>query len=203
MSVPTDAILRVVVSLLAPESVIMQNVFYTLFKNTGGSDDEADVLSDLKDWIEDLYATLNVYMDADVVLSLLQCYLRDVPGGDWDEVGIETLTDSFAGSVDLLPHGAAAVVHAKTTNPDRQATKYFGGFSETAQNESKLVAPLTTALIAAGVEWVTDYVGAATGSTFDPGVWSPTDLVFYSFSGTVDISNYIGYQRRRKPGVGS
>lgn len=203
MAVPTDAILRVVISLLAPESVIMQNVFYTLFKNTGGSDDEADVIDDLVDWAEDIYTNLNVYMDADVELSLLQVYLRDVVGGDWDEVGIGSLTDAFAGSVDMLPHGAAAVVHAKTTNPDRQGSKFFGGFSETAQNNSNLVGPLVTALIAAGADWVTDFVGAASGSTFDPGVWSPTDEVFYSFSGTIDISNYMGYQRRRKPGVGS
>ncbi len=203
MAVPTGAILRVVANLLFPESVIAQNVFYTLFDNDGTGNDEVDVLSDLGDWIEAIYTTLNTYMDNDVTLSHATVYIRDVVGGDWDEVGFETLTDAFAGVAYMLPHGAACVLHAKSSNPDRQGAKFFGGFIDEIQNQSVIIAPGITALIAAGVQWVQDFTGAATGSNFDPGVWSPTDNVMYQFSGTLDVSNYIGYQRRRKPGVGT
>lgn len=203
MSVATDAILRVVVSLTFPESVIAQNVFYTLFKNTGASDAEADVLSDLVDWVEGIYANMNTYIDADVALSHLITYFWDATGQDWDEVGLDTLSDAFAGAVDMLPHGAAAVLHAKTTNPDRSGSKFFGGLSEGAQNQSILVTPFITALGLTGADWISGFVGSATGSDFDPGIFSGTDLVFYEFSNVVDVAGYIGYQRRRKPGVGS
>lgn len=202
MAVATDAILKTVISMLLPESVIAQNVFYCLFKNTGTSDDEADVLLDLVDWMENIYQNQNTLVVSTAVLGGLTAYFRDVPGGDWDEIGSESVTDGFVGSSEMLPHGVAAISHARTTNPDVQGSKFWPGLVEGWQDQSVLGGGAMTLYLAAAADWITDFVGSATGSDFEPGVWSPTDLVFYHFSGSIIQNAYLGYQRRRKPGVG-
>jgi NAD(P)-dependent dehydrogenase (short-subunit alcohol dehydrogenase family) len=202
MSVATDAILKVVITMLLPESVIAQNVFYCLFKNTGGSNDDDDVLSDLVDWMEDIFGNINDQIVDTAVLAELTAYIRDIPGDDWDEVGSATLTDAFAGSSEMLPHGVAPITHAKTTNPDVQATKFWAGLVEGWQDQSVLSGGAVAAYLLAAGDWILDFVGSASGSDFEPGVWSPTNLLFYHFSGTIVQNAYLGYQRRRKPGVG-
>lgn len=202
MAVPDGAILRVVASLLFPESVIAQNVFYAVFADTGASNDDDDVISDLVDWIEGIYANLNAQIQLDVSATDIKVYIYDATDPDWDEVGSDVLSDAFAGTDEMLPHGVAAVQHAKTTNPDVQATKYWGGFDEDTQNKSIVTSTATTALVAAGLDWVTAFVGAATGGDFGPGVWSPTMTNFLLFNGVYVTNGYMGYQRRRKPGVG-
>lgn len=202
MAVPDGTILRVVASLLFPESVIAQNIFYAVFADTGGSDDDDDVISDLADWIEAIYDELAAEIQLDVQLTDIKVYFYDAGDDDWDELGADVLSDSFTGADEMLPHGVAAIQHAKTTNPDVQASKYWGGLDEGAQNKSILSANTITALTAAGLEWVTAFVGAATGADFGPGVWSPTKVNFFLFNGVYVTNGYMGYQRRRKPGVG-
>lgn len=202
MSVPTDAIIKTVISILLPESVIAQNVFYCLFKNSGGSDAEADVLLDLVDWMENIFQNINAQVVLTASLAGLTAYLRDVPGGDWDEIGSESVTDGFSGVSEMLPHGVAPISHARTTNPDVQASKFWAGLVEGWQDQSVLSPGAMVQFLAAAADWITDFTGTATGSDFEPGVWSPTDLVFYHFSGSIIQNAYLGYQRRRKPGVG-
>jgi len=202
MAVADGAIIRAVVSLLLPESVIAQNVFTCVFADTGTSDDEADVLSDLADWVEGVYANFQAQIDTDVALSGLTAYVYDAVGDDWDEIGSESLTDGFSAAGDMLPHGVAALSLARTTDPDVNGKKYWPGIGEGWQNQSVLTAAAITNFLAGAADWVAPFVGAATGADFGPGIWSEKNKNFYLMSGTIVQNAYLAYQRRRKPGVG-
>jgi hypothetical protein len=202
MALSTNDILKVVVSIAFPESVVAQNVFWVLFENDGGSAAEDDVLDDLETWVEGIYANLLSKWDTETSLDELHAYVYDSSEDDFDEVGSRSLTGVGITALDFLPHGTAAVTNAKTANPDVQGRKFWGGFTEGANNNGAVDSATLTAIALADADWVTDFTGAQTGSGFDPGVYSLTKSTFYGFTGDTVLNTVWGYQRRRKPGVG-
>jgi hypothetical protein len=202
MAVADGAILRIVASLIFPESVIAQNVFYAVFADTGGSDAEEDVLTDLATYIEAVYTTMTARVDDIISVTGIKVYNYDALDDDWDEVGDEVLNYDFEGSGDMCAHGVAGLVHAKTTDPDVQAAKYIGGILDAQMIEGTWVTGTVEDMADFAAEWSTPFVGIASGADFAPGVWSVVNKNFFLFSG-VEVVNVIpAYQRRRKPGVG-
>jgi hypothetical protein len=202
MAIPSNAILRVVLSLLLPDSAIAQNVFYTLFENTGGSDDDEDVLTDLSTWMDDLYTAMTAVIDSDVTLTGFKAYIYDSIDEDWDEIGVEFPTVSFGAANDMMPNGIAALVHAPTVNPDVTGGKYFPGGTDASTVENDWTGGAVSNWLAGAVIWVDPFVGAETGSDFIPGVWSTTKEQFFAFTTSAALNAQVAYQRRRKPGVG-
>ena len=200
--IPTNGILRVVLSLLLPDNAIAQNVFYTLFENDGTSADDQDVLDDLVDWMEAFYTEIDGSVNEDVSVTGLKAYLYDTVGEDWDEVGVGFPSVTNVGASDPLPNGIAALMHAPTVDPDVTGAKYIAGFGETSALDNDWTAALLTVLAAAATEWTDPFTGATSGSGFIPGVWSVTNSAFYAFTTASSINVQVAYQRRRKPGVG-
>lgn len=202
MAVADGAILRIVASLLFPESVIAQNVFYAVFADTGASNDDQDVVDDLAEWLEDAYTLIAGFIDTSVSLTDIKVYNYDSIDDDWDEVGAASIGLAFTGTTDMLPHGVAYLLHAKTTDPDVQAAKFIGGFTEGGQADGIWLSSINTVMATWAADWVTAFVGTATGGDFSPGVWSVAQQVFKVFNGVINLNSIPAYQRRRKPGVG-
>ena len=202
MAVADGAILRIVASLIFPESVIAQNVFYAVFADTGTSADEQDVVDDLGDYIDDIYNDISALVCDDVSLSDIKVYVYDSTDDDWDEIGTAVLTTTMNLADDMLPHGVAYLVHAKSIDPDVTASKYFGGIGETRADDGEWNASTVTPMANALATWITSFVGSATGADFAPVVWSTVQSQARLFSGTVIANLTPAYQRRRKPGVG-
>lgn len=202
MAVSDGAILRIVASMLFPDNVIAQNVFNAVFADTGGSNDTDDVISDLVDWVEAMYTEVAPAMSDEITSSDIKVYEYDSVDDDWDEVGTDTWSVSFTQSSEMLPHGVACVVHGRTIDPDTLGTKYLGGFAEDQQDASDWISTLLTKAGLFLIEWYTPFVGAATGGDFAPVIWSPTDTVARIMNETGYVNGQVGYQRRRKPGVG-
>lgn len=202
MAISSGTILKVVASLLMPDSVIAQNVFYAVITDLVTSDDEDDVVSDMVDWVEEMYTQTAGSTVSGVQASDVKVYEYDSVDDDWDEVGSDVWTDTFSHASDMMPHGVAFICHAKTTDPDTQATKYIGGFAETAALDSDVVAGTITQLADFCDSWTDVRVGTATGGDIGPGVWSEAGTVFKLFNGNYVVNGVTGYQRRRKPGVG-
>lgn len=182
---------------------IMQNVFNATISGGGGPWDEADVLDDCEDWLDNMY--LNIVADVvDVVDGTqLQVYKYDAVGVDWDEVGTQAWTWNPTSIGEQMARGVAALVSARTTDADVSGRKYIGGLSE-----AQLVLGLWNATIAVdglalAADWITAFVGATSGATFTPGVWSPTNSAIYDFIDSIAITLIPAYQRRRKRGVGA
>lgn len=202
MAVAAGTILRVVGELIVPQSTVMQNVFYCKFDDNGTSNDEQDVVDDCRDWLDDIYGELVAQMKNTIDSGEVKVYEWDTVGLDWDEIGSAFLTVNFTNAGDMLPHGVAAVITGRTFDPDVSGRKFFGGFCEDQQVGSVIGAAAATALALAGSEWLTTFTGAATASTFKTGVWSVAQSTFRQFVATLIVNGIMGYQRRRKPGVG-
>ena len=202
MAVSDGAILRIVAEFLMPELVIAQNIYYAVFRDTGGSNDEQDVVDDVTDWIDNIYTNLIAICSDDLALQITTVYVRDLVGGDWDELGTGIPTVTFTDPDTIVPHGVAALCHAYTTDPDVRGSKYFPGFADSEVTASFVSGGGLTALLAVCADWVLEYVGSATGGDFEPGVWSPTNGAFYQFIDSFVANGVVAYQRRRKPGVG-
>jgi hypothetical protein len=202
MSVAEGAILRIVANMIFDDASVAQNVFNAVLTTAGGSSAEADVASDLADWVDDMFGNLATWFQTDITPGEVAVYEYDAIDDDWDEVATDMATYTTSGAGQLLPRGAAAVINAQSLDPDVQGRKYIAGFEESAYWGSGWIAGVQTALAAFASDWVTAFVGAATGATFTPIIWSPTRTVGYPTTGAVTINIFAGYQRRRKEGVG-
>lgn len=203
MAVPDGAILRAVSSMLLPQSVIAQNVFNAVFADTGISNSDADVITDLIFWINSLcFGSVVADIDSAANPTEIAVYIYDPLDDDWDEVGSDAWTVVFTGAGDMFPHGVAPIVRAKTMDPDVQGRKFLPGFVETTAADGALTAPALADLANFGTGWITPFVGAATGGDFVPVVWSVAQKVAKIMNGVYILNGQMGYQRRRKPGVG-
>lgn len=203
MTISSGTVLKVVASLLLPDDVIAQNVFNAVVTDLSTSDAEEDVVDDCVDWIEALYSDVADQIADVVTASDVKVYEYDDIDDDWDEVGTGDNTVSFTAIGEMVSHGVALIAHMRTIDPDTQGTKYIPGCAESGVNASNLGGAPLAAMADFVATWFTPFVGAETGGTFSPVVWSPTDTTPRAAILSGYVNGQVGYQRRRKPGVGS
>lgn len=202
MSITVGEILQIVAVLQWLDGDIMQNVYNAVVTGSGGPYDEDDVVDDMEDWMDDIYANLSGRMSDEVDGSEVRVYVYDPVDDDWDEIGTNAWGFNPTDAGEQQPRGIAALINCKTADPDVNGKKYFGGSTESSALDGIWAAAHLTALALVGIDWVTAFVGATSGADFTPGIWSPTRTNFYQMSGQVVIPTIPAYQRRRKQGVG-
>lgn len=203
MTISTGTILRVVAQLLWDDGEIAQNVFNCVISGGGGPWDDEDVLDDCQDWVVDMFTNLPAQMAPEISGNLVTVYEWDPIDQDWDEVGANAwVFAGTAGGGSGLPRGVAALVTVKSEDPDSDARKYLPGFSEGALTDELFVAGALIAMLAFGADWLVPFVGATSGASFAPSVWSVKDLVAKTLVDTIIASAIPAYQRRRKNNVG-
>lgn len=200
MNLVTGDIIKIVFSFDAPDAVVMQNVYHYLMIS-GDAEDAEDVLDD----IVAHHAVNHALIDEDIVDGVTgdvaKLSLWDSVLSQWDEIAAVALA-LFDGEAvgDMLPHGAAFVVRFFTEVGRRQGKKFLGGYDETLQVDGTWVAGAVTraALWAAGLN---DDIGSG-GAVFRAGVFDEGPLGFLRFLTSSAANTIVGYQRRRKAGVG-
>lgn len=203
MALSVSDFLRVVLSMATAEGNLIQNVFAVTPTSTGTGLDEADVISDLTDWVDDMMANVGAYVKSTTDPVETRIYKWDSVNDDWDEVGTGSPVFTTGDTGQRLPSGVAALINARTTDPDVSGKKYLGGFTEVAWDDGNWVAAFLTALANFAADWGAEFTGAATGADFQPVIWSPTNQTGYIMSEVYTVPTVAAYQRRRKPGVGS
>lgn len=202
MSLSVGDILQIVAVFQWLDGDVFQNVFNAEITGSGGPFDEADVVDDMLDWLDEMFANLTTRTSDECDGSECRVYVYDPVDDDWDEAGSDAWVYNPTGTGDQLPRGVAGLVNSKTVDPDVNGKKYHGGGGESSTIDGVYQAAYLTDLAAFSVDWVVPFIGAASGATFSPGVWSPTNTAHYLMSGSVVIPTIPAYQRRRKQGVG-
>lgn len=202
MSVSVGDILRIVATVAWTDGNIMQNVFNALIVGSGGPFDDDDIVTDSVSWVVNMWDNMRTDLSDQLNSSQVQVYKYDAVGDDWDEVGTGAWIQTFTEIDDQLPRGAAALVLARTENPDSLGKKYIGGYCENALTNGLYTAGIITEMLAFAADWILEFTGAASGADFDPGVWSVVNKVLYDFVDNIQASTIPAYQRRRKRGVG-
>lgn len=202
MSVSVGDILRVVAVIQWLDGDIMQNVFNAVIGGAGGPYTDSDIVDDGVAWLDNMYANLTPTWTNEIDGSEVRVYIWDTVDQDWDEVGSGAWTWNPGGAGDFLPRGVAGLINVKTTDPDVSGKKYLGGLTEAHNTDGLLNATWLAASALFAIDWATDFVGGTSGADWEPGIWSPTESLFFNMSGTVLIPAIPAYQRRRKDGIG-
>ena len=87
MSISVGEILKVVAVIQWLDGDIMQNVFSTVVSGSGGPFDEADIVDDMLEWVEEMYANIVTGVTDDVDGSEVRVYVYDPVDDDYDEIG--------------------------------------------------------------------------------------------------------------------
>lgn len=208
MTVSDGELVKVVVTHECPDTVIAQNVFYYQLDDSGSSNPSNDQISTALDTeFTALWNTIEAYVTpeyncAEIKIDKIE-WISDV----WETVeniGVETIGVVGGAAQNAVPHGCAGVITANTTRPQTRARKFIAGLGEGTMDDSTLLSATLTALAAFVTEWLSGR-GVVGGAVLEP--------VVVGFSGPSAGLTYIlisaaanaiaGYQRRRKPGVGS
>lgn len=202
MSVADNSILRVVASMLWTDGNVNQNVYNCKISGAGAPWTEQDVMDDCEDWLDSMYVNLVGIMSDEIDGNEIIVYKWDAAGQDWDEVGSQSWTYNPTSGDEQLPRGVAGLVRLWTEDADVQGKKYVPGLVETVVTDGLWIAGAITAFLNFAADWYTPIVGAASGGTITPGVWSLVALAFKAALDHYATSTIPAYQRRRKRNVG-
>lgn len=202
MTVSDPSILRVVASFLWTDGNVNQNVYNCAISGAGAPWDEADVVADCEDWLDNMYLNIAAGMSDAFDGNEIVVYKYDVVGDDWDEVGSEAWLFNPTATSPQLPRGVAALVRLWTADPDVQGKKYLPALTEGVLDDGLWMSALITDLLAFGADWYAPFVGTLTGATFTPGVWSVVQKTLFLGINHIATSTIPAYQRRRKRNVG-
>lgn len=203
MGVSAGDILRTTVNFILNDGTLQQNVYHHQRTGVAIIDDAAHVAT-LKQWAEDAYNELIAEVKSDVVeqLSFVDkvAWVTDA----WEVVeNIGTFTPTFnpSGAAEALPNQSSAYVVFKTERPKSVGRKFLMPFIETTQSGTYLGAGTVTALVA----YADDVVNNITLEVLNylvPGIPRTGADVWLPFVIAV-VTNVLGSQRRRRPGVGA
>lgn len=202
MSITDGTVLRVVAQMLWTDGNINQNVFNCVVTGAGAPWDESDIVDDMEDWLDDMYANLTSTLSDELDGNSVTVYEWDSVDSDWDEVGSQAWVWNPTNTGEQLPRGVAGLINLWTSDPDVQGKKYIPGFTEGNITDGLFNAGVLTTLLAFALDWYTPFVGATSGGTFTPGIWSVASSVFKAAVDHYATSTIPAYQRRRKRNVG-
>lgn len=202
MSVAENDILRIVASMLWTDGNVNQNVFNC--KVAGGTPpyDDSDIADDAEDWLDNMYANLTAFCSDEIDGNEVLVYKYDADGDDWDEVMSQSWVWNPVVTLDQIPRGVAALTRLWTVDPDIQGKKYLPGLTEGSFTDGLINAAELVAILAFAADWYLPFVGAASGATFTPGIWSVVGKILSAGVDHVAASAIPAYQRRRKRTVG-
>jgi len=202
MSVADGDILRVVASFLWSDSNVNQNVFNCSVGGGSPPFDDQDVTDDMEDWLDDMYANVVGHMSDEIDGNEVLVYKYDTGNQDWDEVSSQAWSYDPTGTSEELPRGVSLLVRLWTLDPDVQGKKYLPALTEGNCTDGLFTGGTLTAALGFAYDWFLPFVGAASGATFTPGVWSVAQLAFKAAVEHYATSSIPAYQRRRKRNVG-
>lgn len=198
-------VIRIVVTLTMPDSVLAQLVYHYLVVAGSGAD-PATVLSAIATDLGGSFGFIEQDISDQVASSELEMFQWDFALDQFDGVASQAL-GNIAGTNanEMLPHGVAPVVKFFTETSRRQGRKFIPGYTEDTQDEGTLTGVVVTRLVTFATSFNDDIV--SDGVTISPGNFNvdPLSSLFETFaqwSNSSAIATIIGYQRRRKAGVG-
>lgn len=203
MAIFPNTRLRVVARMQLDTGTVVENVYHLV---TSGSDQCTDsaALSAIEAWLAGAMSRLTAHMPT--ALDALDITVDEVTfsGGRW--VTVRTLGTipwtNWAGgssSAEALPSGTAGVVTFSTAVPGVQGRKFLGPFTETVQ----AAGVWTSTVLAALALYAGDILSGTSAGTITFGSAVMSTKVGNSVALLAGVVRAIvGYQRRRKTGVG-
>lgn len=204
MSLAEGVILKIALNILLNDEQTAMQIFWATLSDSVGSGplDEDDVIDAAANWMDEIYAHVSDALADTITPGLVEVWEVDGPTGDLTPIGDGAASWTATSVVDSLPNGCAIIGSLKTTNTDVTGRKFIPGWGDEGAVDNNLAAGPLGKLVNFVAEWATVFVDA-NEVQLNPGVYSNTLNNFYLTSGVAVANAIVGYQRRRKPGVGS
>jgi len=205
MSVDPNDILKVTMEVTLGDGSIAQNVYH-FYAATLGVYGDSTITDAIEDWIETAYNELS----ADLVDTITQnvCTVQKVV---WDGVLGKWVVDALVGyftptivynnASDPLPNQVSAFATFQTARPKSRGRKFLFPFGEDRQDATILSAPALADMADFAADVLTAiFLGPA--NNLYPGVVRAAAAEFLGFDVGI-VTDLLGTQRRRRPGVGA
>lgn len=204
MTIGSGDILKTVQEFTLNDGTICQNVFHHERHGLGIITDGVH-LTKLEEWIEDMYAEIAGMVKNDAVAGLMTVDIVEWVVDAWEvveNIGTRTPTITFTGTQEMLPNMDSAFATFKTARPRTVGRKYLLPFEELWQAGSYLLAGAVTDMVA-WANWAVNNVDVSAPLDYlTPGVPRTAVNEFLEFNLAI-VTNVLGTQRRRRPGVGA
>lgn len=205
MTVTNGDILKLTSSFTLEDGTIMQNIYHWRAAVAGDWGDST-ITSAIQTWLEDALDNLEGGCSNTVTANLhsLDKVEWSAIEGRWEVVeNVGTFVPSFTPSAanDPMPNQTSPCVIFKTTRPKTVGKKFVFPMTDASYDGSYIDPALVTVL----TNYAADVLANITLSILNdliPGVPRSAVGVFYDFYLGV-VTNVVGSQRRRKPGVGA
>ena len=204
MGLDAGEVVRAVAKMTDINGSLIENVYH--WYNSGSIEvPSVDLLNAIEARLSTAYANIESHMPDTLTPLEIACDIVDFVGGVLKVVGPigDIAWTNWAGgtsSGDGLPQGAAAVVNFPTLESGVQGRKYMGPLSEGSQNNGILTSTAQTNLGLFGDDVrailtvsAQNLLSCLMSTKFDN---------FRTLAGVI-VPAVIGYQRRRKSGVGA
>lgn len=208
MVVAHDDVVKVVLDIDCPDSVIAQNVYYyQLDDQVPDNPSNSAILNALDAEFSALGALVDQLIHSDYSWDEIKVDRVEWNVDVWETVeniGIADISVAGTSVGGAAPHGVAVTLTGNTQRPQTRARKFLPGFSEGEMANSTLSGTVLTALALFVTEWLNGKLVAGS-ATLEPvvlGQSGPSAGIIYLLTSAA-INGITGYQRRRKPGVGS
>lgn len=203
MSISNGDIVRTTANFTLPDGTLYQNVFHHQRTGVGIISDAAHVTA-IEAWLENMYNEIITYVKSTTTEALCSVDRVAFSIDAWEvveNIGVFTPDFNPAGGTNQLPNQVSPYVIFKTERPKSVGRKFLFPFIEEATNASILEEAAIEDIVA----WADDAVNSITLQALDylvPGIprtgvdsWLPFTLAV--------VTNIVGSQRRRRPGVGA
>lgn len=205
MTLNQDDVVRVAMTMVGPQASIAQNVWHYVMTGGAGAA-EGDFTDAVETNVNSMFLEIDSFLSNTWEWTFLEFWVRDAVNQVWNGIGTEVLSGLVGLAADSpIPHGAAAVGTVITELQRRQGRTFLAGPQRDSVDEGLFDASFVVAFILYLAEFVADIT--PTGGTFEWCTYNTTPGSIYEetpsvFAGVLNFNNIVGYQRRRKPGVG-
>jgi hypothetical protein len=165
-----------------------------------GSTDE-DAVTDWAAHLDNFYGELLQMMHDLSVPTTFELHRLNLGNWDWVTGGEPTFVPTSVG--DIVAHGVAALIVARTAVSKVRGRKFVPGITDVAIADGLFNQTMVTNLVAAAAIYVMPFESVTDDSEWTSGVYSKGLATFIPFIPTAVVTNIPSYQRRRKPGVGA
>lgn len=185
-----------------PEQVISECTF--VYKSDFTTDQsDAAVIAAIDNQLDDMWTNLVTQIVSGVQLDRAEYNVKQWNGSIWETVrnlGESIPGVTFTNANDMLPHATAPYITARTAIPKTRGRKFIPGFAETEQADSILISTALSALSAFAIDYLSN-IDVGGGNLLIPVVLATVDGLARNLVSS-QVSDVVGTQRRRKPGVG-
>lgn len=202
MAIVNSDVLRTTMVFKLEDDTVVQNIFHHK-ASIATSVGDGVVLSAVEAWATDTYSTLLTFAHGAIAPLLASLDVVAWDGLKWEVIrNVGSFLPEFAPSdvTDPMPNQVSPFVTFKTARPKTRGKKFLFPMTEQWYFGSTLDPSLVAALTAFGAKVLGDIILVAVDKLI-PGVPRSTVDAFFEFVLSV-VTNVVGSQRRRRPGVG-